>query len=1193
MASYVGGASADSNTVSLPAGTAAGDIAVVLAFSTNLSSQPTVPSGWTALSTQTVDNTTDQAQVVAYKVLDSSDVSGGIGTWTNSSSIAVLVYRGLVISITNSGASPAYSSTLTFPALTFLQARTWVIAFGSHNNPGTNPLKDRTLTSYINRSGSWTSNKIGAWDTNGFVSSTSSRTTSVTNTDANVGRTVALTVDEEDWVGTDALTANNIVSSTFVAQPALIQKHTLSATGASSASTVAQPTISQKHSLIATAILSATTVANPALTQVHALTANGVSSATTVGQPSLVANVALTANGVSSATSVQSAAINQLHGLSAVGLSSASSVSQPTLAQVHNVSASGVSSASTVGSPTLVANSGLSASSISSASTVANPTLTQLHNLSANGVSSASTVGVPSSGSNVSLTANPVASASTVANPAISQKHSLSASGVSSTSTVANPAISQVHSLTASGVNSATTVGQPTLVANSGLAATGISSATTVAQPSISQKHSLTATGVSSASYVGAPSSGANVSLTANGVSSATSVAAPAVNQSHSLTASGVSSNSSVGQPAINTNSIFTTNGVSSATFTATPSISQKHSLTANGVSSASTVGMPSSGSNNAFDAVSIYSSTFAGSPTTTQNHSLSAMSIVAASRVDSFTLTSTASGNGLMVAQCNPEDECCGNGEYSPTCSCQAWGNKCSIGWSCYYPIITGTTIETLLPERFRIIRVEDPIVVLLESTELSGSYQVPAGTNAEFAVQYCCQLTDGECVWVDLWRGTIDNREDECSLFCGGWIKVMDPFSGISPSCGSDFRVFGQARKASFDAPGVVKLEIDGVTVYNGPPVTSVGCLPGDNDWVVAQGNHACGDMSYCDPPTFLDSGGGILYVDIPYPVPFYKSTVQIKATNADGTVAACNIPLPCQWHYNAIRLGLPAWSGQDLDCSHSYGAPLGHSPPVSYSVWKQNTATAATLTGSWDGGTYAYYVCNGSIYVVTNGAFSYHAAFDGEIKWKDGGGTIHTDSWSEEYWVDCLVEYWLEVEAGPGYLFGNAPSPISGGIYVFIKRNDPTDSTVGGDVTVRRLRSWPEGPFDEGYPVPQSIDETVVYPDCFFGGEAFAGGGGSVDGSPLLMGFTGAFRVRCDSYPRDDETEIHWTWRTPWNYVIAYQSDPGDWSTAVGICPVPAPGSGTGVVSDTRDDCLPFDPDTGYTDHTFDDFGAIIQI
>src|SRR5512133_3762205 len=83
--SYVGAASAASNTVNLPT-FQIGDFAIVIAGRDTAGSSPTVPSGWTSYATIT-------RGVVGYRFLQAGDSS--TDTWTNAEMIGVVIYRGV------------------------------------------------------------------------------------------------------------------------------------------------------------------------------------------------------------------------------------------------------------------------------------------------------------------------------------------------------------------------------------------------------------------------------------------------------------------------------------------------------------------------------------------------------------------------------------------------------------------------------------------------------------------------------------------------------------------------------------------------------------------------------------------------------------------------------------------------------------------------------------------------------------------------------------------------------------------------------------------------------------------------------------------------------------------------------------------------------------------------------------------
>jgi hypothetical protein len=94
---FVGGeASVNSPTVNLPAGTQAGDIAVVWDSIGSLSSDPAAPSGFTSISSARAGNP-NHACVNAYKILDASDISAGSVTSSQAATtdhfLNILVFR--------------------------------------------------------------------------------------------------------------------------------------------------------------------------------------------------------------------------------------------------------------------------------------------------------------------------------------------------------------------------------------------------------------------------------------------------------------------------------------------------------------------------------------------------------------------------------------------------------------------------------------------------------------------------------------------------------------------------------------------------------------------------------------------------------------------------------------------------------------------------------------------------------------------------------------------------------------------------------------------------------------------------------------------------------------------------------------------------------------------------------------------
>lgn len=175
--------------------------------------------------------------------------------------------------------------------------------------------------------------------------------------------------------GADALTADDVESSSEVSSPSLGQEHALLADDVESSSEVTSPAVGQTHVLAATSVESAAEVSAPALAEIHALSANGVQSASEVTAPN----------------------VGQVHSLAAASVESASETTAPTVGQIHALTADDVESASELTAPSAgtVGDDNLSAEDVESASEVSAPTLGQVHALTVVGVESQSQVSTP------------------------------------------------------------------------------------------------------------------------------------------------------------------------------------------------------------------------------------------------------------------------------------------------------------------------------------------------------------------------------------------------------------------------------------------------------------------------------------------------------------------------------------------------------------------------------------------------------------------------------------------------------------------------------------------------------------------------------------------------------------------------------------------------------------------------------
>ena len=89
--SYVGGASAEANSLSLPTHQA-GDLFLMLAVNPGSTTVPTIPSGWYSLRTTSRGTAgTSRGAALAWKLAASSGETSG--TWTNASLLGCVAYR--------------------------------------------------------------------------------------------------------------------------------------------------------------------------------------------------------------------------------------------------------------------------------------------------------------------------------------------------------------------------------------------------------------------------------------------------------------------------------------------------------------------------------------------------------------------------------------------------------------------------------------------------------------------------------------------------------------------------------------------------------------------------------------------------------------------------------------------------------------------------------------------------------------------------------------------------------------------------------------------------------------------------------------------------------------------------------------------------------------------------------------------
>jgi len=162
--SYVGHAFAIAETVDLPAGCIAYDVAVVHAMRILSGTAPSLPTGWTDIGA--LNQSSNISQRVGYKVLDGTEEN--TGTWTNATNVQVNVYRG-VNWTTPIGTIGTRSTTsiFTFPAITLAygDGSAWVVCFAAYNLGNVTSMYAGSIAGHTNRSsGHGMGGYVGAWD---------------------------------------------------------------------------------------------------------------------------------------------------------------------------------------------------------------------------------------------------------------------------------------------------------------------------------------------------------------------------------------------------------------------------------------------------------------------------------------------------------------------------------------------------------------------------------------------------------------------------------------------------------------------------------------------------------------------------------------------------------------------------------------------------------------------------------------------------------------------------------------------------------------------------------------------------------------------------------------------------------------------------------------------------------------------
>lgn len=151
MITRVGSGSVEANTVTIPAGHAQHDIILMFAFRDGSTTNPSLPAGWTSITT-TLDGTSCSATLGWKIAVSAADTSG---TWTNATHLQVIVYRG-VDPIVPFGAITSNTGTTTpstYGATTGItkgrMSNMWFAAFQGHVSINTTTL-NTAPTGYTN-----------------------------------------------------------------------------------------------------------------------------------------------------------------------------------------------------------------------------------------------------------------------------------------------------------------------------------------------------------------------------------------------------------------------------------------------------------------------------------------------------------------------------------------------------------------------------------------------------------------------------------------------------------------------------------------------------------------------------------------------------------------------------------------------------------------------------------------------------------------------------------------------------------------------------------------------------------------------------------------------------------------------------------------------------------------------------------
>lgn len=122
------GTATGTNTATMPAGLAVGDLVMVYAFRDGSATAPGIPAGYTTI--ESVGGSSMAHVAVKFTAASVSDV---VGTFTNASSLICIVLRNHAGTGGFASSSAVTSSNVTYPAITMTQSNgtSWVLGFGA------------------------------------------------------------------------------------------------------------------------------------------------------------------------------------------------------------------------------------------------------------------------------------------------------------------------------------------------------------------------------------------------------------------------------------------------------------------------------------------------------------------------------------------------------------------------------------------------------------------------------------------------------------------------------------------------------------------------------------------------------------------------------------------------------------------------------------------------------------------------------------------------------------------------------------------------------------------------------------------------------------------------------------------------------------------------------------------------------